>query len=63
MASKKAYVLRLRRAEATAKRIWRRLMDERPIDYLRTFRAVNRYVRLAQRHDQMALTHAGGFAS
>jgi hypothetical protein len=62
MAMKMAYVVRLRRAEATAERISLSLQEERPVDYSRAVRAVNRYLRLAHQHDQMALTHVSGFA-
>lgn len=63
MPMKTTYVLRVRRAEAKAKELWQRSMDEHPVDYPRMWRAVNRYLRLARHHDQIALTHVGGFTS
>jgi hypothetical protein len=63
VAVKTAYMVRLRRAEAAAKRISERTMQQQPWDYPRMMRAVNRYLRLCQHHDQMALTHVSGFQS
>jgi hypothetical protein len=63
MVRKRAYVLRLRRAEATAERIWRRTIEQQPPDFARMWRAVNRYQRLYHHHDQMALARVSGFTS
>jgi hypothetical protein len=48
---KAPYVLGVRRAEAKAKELWRRTMEQRPADYPRMCRAVNRYLRLYRHHD------------
>jgi hypothetical protein len=38
-------------------------MDDRPADFARMRRAVDRYMLLAWHHDQMALTNVGRFTS